>query len=488
MNLTIKILISILVFTQIYGQTVYEEILYENGQEIDTFAYQLPENFNPDNIYPLLIAFHQWGGNHLSTFSTTFDEEANSRNWIFMSPFGGSSNNYNHQEAQEMVKKAIEWLMDNYHIDKNRIYAVGGSMGGASGMIYANNHLNPNEPMIAATASASGILDCERRAIEMDGNNSMTEWFGGNYDEVPFEYHRNSAVYFEDYSQSMHYNLKDTPLYLDFGISEPHRIHAEDLYNLMIDYNNYLWIDTIPTGSHGYSVIDENHTCDWLSQFELQDNPDYVNLNLDEPNRAYWLEPFNQFQNDEFIRIIARKNLDNNSYRPESYSIYLDEYLNSDSLILHILDENHSHNNTISLYLDVGTTNIGFSGNYINYLNQDSVYINTIDSTYACNLINFNYNNDSTIVWAERYDLINNNICLSDSPYYLTFLFPNTIDEYNDINQDGLWNVLDILLLVNHIIELNTLTNDQATYADLNNDGFINILDIMNIVIIILTT
>ena len=84
---------------------------------------------------------------------------------------------------------------------------VGGSMGGAAGAIYANNHLNPNKPMVAATASGSGILDCERRFYEMDGNNSMIEWFGGSPVEVPFEYHRNSAVFFNDLSQSMHINL-----------------------------------------------------------------------------------------------------------------------------------------------------------------------------------------------------------------------------------------------------------------------------------------
>ena len=68
----------------------------ENEEQLDVFAYQLPENFNSESTYPLLIAFHQWGGDHMSTFSTAFDEEANQRNWIFLSSFGGSSNNYNH--------------------------------------------------------------------------------------------------------------------------------------------------------------------------------------------------------------------------------------------------------------------------------------------------------------------------------------------------------------------------------------------------------
>ena len=184
-----------------------------------------------------------------------------------LSPYGGSSNNYNHQGMQNMVEKEIEWMMENFNINEQKIYMLGGSMGGASGAIYANNHLDPTKPMVAATASASGILDCERRAIEMDGNNSMIEWFGGNWDEVPFEYHRNSAVYFADTTQSMHYNLLHTPLYLDFGSSEPHRTHAEDLYNLLLHYNENMWIDNDPTPGHGYSVIDEEHSCEWLIQF-----------------------------------------------------------------------------------------------------------------------------------------------------------------------------------------------------------------------------
>tara|TARA_Y100000814_G_scaffold293117_1_gene273460 strand:+ start:92 stop:1474 length:1383 start_codon:yes stop_codon:yes gene_type:complete len=458
MNWTIKILISILVFTQIYGQTVYEEILYENGQEIDTFAYQLPENFNPDNIYPLLIAFHQWGGNHLSTFSTTFDEEANSRNWIFMSPFGGSSNNYNHQEAQEMVKKAIEWLMDNYHIDKNRIYAVGGSMGGASGMIYANNHLNPNEPMIAATASASGILDCERRAIEMDGNNSMTEWFGGNYDEVPFEYHRNSAIYFADSTQSMHYNLKYIPLYFDFGITETHRAHAEEMYQIMSGYNNNMWIDQEPTGSHGFSVFDENHVCDWLSQFELIDNPDTINVNLDQSSRAYWLEVNNEEQiENEFMRITASREI----YQ-DSLVINIEQTYNitNNNITLHVMDNLYNY---INLYYEGVSSNeynsIGLTGELINYVSHISV-----------NGCDFCITMEEDIIW----------VVINAENNLLTIHYPS------DINNDGSWDILDILLTINFIMNQIEPTPEQNFLADMNQDGIINILDIISMVNLIL--
>ena len=188
--------------------------------------------------------------------------------------------------------------------------------------------------MVAATASASGILDCERRAIEMDGNNSMTEWFGGNYDEVPFEYHRNSAIYFADSTQSMHYNLKYTPLYFDFGISEPHRTHAEEMYEVMHEYNNHMWIDADPSGSHGFSVFDEQHVCDWLNQFELNDDPNYINVNLDESSRAYWIEVDNEEQiENEFMKIIASK---------ETYE---------DSLVINIENTQNIANNNITLHV-----------------------------------------------------------------------------------------------------------------------------------------
>ena len=478
--------IIFLFFTLSTSQDIFTEYLVEGTDTIDVFSYQIPENYNSNFEHPLLLTFHQWGGNQNSNYSTQFDEEANERNWIMLSPYGGSANNYNHQGAQAMVESEILWIMDHYNVDSKRIYMVGGSMGGAAGAIYANNHLDPRLPMVAATASASGILDCERRAIEMDGNNSMIEWFGGNWDEVPFEYHRNSAVYFADSTQSMHYNLQHTPIYLDFGVTEPHRTHAEDLYNLLQDYNQSMWIDTEPTGSHGYSVIDENHACDWLSQFSLDylDEPQMpysVNVNLDEPSRAYWLEAKNQYSENEFIRINA--NWVQSDGGTAEY-LTINEISNSDSLILYVLDEDLEE-----LFLEINTpSNLGFSGPII----DDGSLLNSLSVTGIPLGCSVNYININNVIWLTSNMVVNEEeipcyegFSLLEGEYGLIFEF-HSHEFYEDINQDGIWDIIDIILVINHIMDTSQLAQFQQTLADINSDGIINILDVIQMVNIIL--
>jgi pimeloyl-ACP methyl ester carboxylesterase len=433
------------------------------GDTIDIFSYQIPEFYDGSIPSPILVAFHQWGGNENSTYYTAFDEEANDRGWIFMSPYGGSGNNYNHQGAQTMVKNEIIWMMDNYNIDSNRIYMVGGSMGGAAGMIYANNHLNPNEPMVAATASGSGILDCERRAIEMDGNNSMIEWFGGNWDEVPFEYHRNSAIYFNDLDQSMHTNLQYTPLYFDFGVSEPHRIHAEEMYEIMLEYNNHMWIDTDPAGSHGFSVMDEAHICEWLSGFSLETNPMDINLKLDQPSKTYWVEIVNQVDSLHFISIEATKDQD---------SLVIYNFENSDSLILNILNqniENYQINSIISI------NKLGLSGDLINNLQIGDFYFQMISDSG----LELEYTIDNNIIWLEHYGLPPYEL-----PYYGNFTLNFQVNELinGDVNQDGTSDILDIILMVNHVIGTTLLTDLEFQIADMNNDSSIDVMDIILLV------
>ena len=456
-----KVYFIIILFTAITTQEIYTEYLIIDLDTIDTFSYQIPSDYDNNMSHPLLLTFHQWGGNENSNYYTQFDEEANNRNWILLSPYGGAPNNYNHQGMQSMVEQEILWMIENYNINTQKIYMVGGSMGGATGAIYANNHLDPTKPMVAATASASGILDCERRAIEMDGNNSMIEWFGGEWYEVPFEYHRNSAVYFEDSTQSMHYNLQHTPLYLDFGSTEPHRNHAEDLYNLLENYNMNMWIDENPQGVHGYSVFDEEHVCNWLSQYELIDNPNVINVNLDEPSRAYWIEAKGQLNNTDFIRIHTKMNEYNN------FDLY--NFSNSDSIIFH----NTINENNTELII-----NIQFVSNqyFIGLSGQDFNLINEIGASGIINNnsepLNINIQNQVAWISIPNTELEKIEILIS----YLL----------NDINQDSIWNIIDIIIVLNYILGQGELNNGQQYNADMNNDNVINIIDIIGIVNLIL--
>ena len=425
-NLKIGFLILLYV-GMINAQTIHTEYVLVDGDTLDVFSYQIPFNYLGDEPVPLLVAFHQWGGNENSSYFREFDEEANLRGWIFLSPYGGSPNNYNHQMAQDFVEWAIIWIQNNYLIDSNRIYMVGGSMGGASGAIYANNHLDPNQPMIAATASGSGILDCERRYYEMDGNNSMIQWFGGTPEEVPFEYHRNSAVYFADSTQSMHFNLQYTPLYLDFGASEPHRYHAEDLYNLLLGYNENMWIESNPSGGHGFSIMDENHTCDWLEQFELVFAPLDVRVNLDEPSRAYWAEAVNKVAENQFIQLHCSRNFSNTMFDLHKFS-------NSDSLIFHnsISFNEQLYNLTIENHIPEEIQNfyIGLTGEDINIIDYITVHGEMDDF-----LPSLSYSIQDSIIWVHIPDWELQYI-------HLEIYFGNTTTI--DINHNSGWNLVGL--------------------------------------------
>ena len=62
----------------------------------------------------------------------------------------------------------------------------------------------------------------------------------------------------------------------------------------------------------------------------------------------------------------------------------------------------------------------------------------------------------------------------------------NDCNLLGDINQDNLINILDIVLLVNHIIGESSLNQNQLIVADFNSDSSIDILDIVQLVNIIL--
>ncbi len=49
---------------------------------------------------------------------------------------------------------------------------------------------------------------------------------------------------------------------------------------------------------------------------------------------------------------------------------------------------------------------------------------------------------------------------------------------YGDVNDDGVVNIQDVVLVIQHTLNLDKLADNQTLYADVNYDGIINILDV----------
>ena len=99
--------------------------------------------------------------------------------------------------------------------------------------------------------------------------------------------------------------------------------------------------------------------------------------------------------------------------------------------------------------------------------------------------------NEDNIIWINNYTLTDNNPCFennfsinNNTTLFIDFNFSE--NEVNDINEDGIWDVLDIVLVINHIFQLNILNIQQQINADFNQDEIINILDVVLIVNLIL--
>ena len=56
-----------------------------------------------------------------------------------------------------------------------------------------------------------------------------------------------------------------------------------------------------------------------------------------------------------------------------------------------------------------------------------------------------------------------------------------------DINQDGIFNILDVVPTVAIIMENYIPTNLELELADLNQDGLVDILDVVNLVNLVLS-
>jgi polyhydroxybutyrate depolymerase len=141
------------------GKSVLQSIQCDGFKR--EFIVHLPDGYNDNEEYPLVLCFHGRGGSARHTEKkTSFSDIADREEFIVVYPDGINKAWYlsdatiNQPNDINFSVKLIEHLCDEFPIDKTRIFAAGHSNGGFLSIYLAVRHSNT----FAAIASVSGGL------------------------------------------------------------------------------------------------------------------------------------------------------------------------------------------------------------------------------------------------------------------------------------------------------------------------------------------
>jgi pimeloyl-ACP methyl ester carboxylesterase len=199
----------------------------------ETFRFQIPDNYNAGGAgHPMVVAYHGFGGSaNTPGDQSTIDEECNARDWIYMAPTGIDDKLFGSPISQQNTEAAMQWMLDNYNVDPDRIYMVGFSMGGGVVSNFAARRRDPDGIMIAAVGMVCSTFDWVMEYNE--GFPALHDWlsnefnFGGAPVDDIFPYHQASGAYFNEGTyppypgliiefKTMINNLGDLPFYITF--------------------------------------------------------------------------------------------------------------------------------------------------------------------------------------------------------------------------------------------------------------------------------
>ena len=128
-------------------------------EQTDTFAVLHPAKETAKETYPLYVVFHSAGHDVYSTLACTWQDhnhdiyhapkgmyalyldcrQHENKDWWWggnsaLEVLGEDRKGIAKQPVENRAIATIEWVMDNYPIDRNRVYAVGNSMGGSGAL------------------------------------------------------------------------------------------------------------------------------------------------------------------------------------------------------------------------------------------------------------------------------------------------------------------------------------------------------------------
>ncbi|QDV07734.1 hypothetical protein Poly30_32650 [Planctomycetes bacterium Poly30] len=285
------------------GGTVFTYSLFvESTQAIELFALFVPDS-PAGQRRPLLTAFHGFGTSHRDIdVRTRFFVEADDRDWFLVAPLqrnladpAGDNFDINYASAQSQlhVEAVIQFMLENYAIDRDRLYGVGFSMGGGSALSYAARHRDRSTGAFAAVVNHTGSVALENEYANLPVASPVIDImeliFGGPPSATPFEWQRSSLIELDAQGEilsggrHMARNLGPVPTQTWFN-SDDHLDHlrnqSQKLDQFMqglvgADHSLVVVPGQIPNcdGQHCWSTLDQTMACDWLEQHSLNGQP-----------------------------------------------------------------------------------------------------------------------------------------------------------------------------------------------------------------------
>ena len=117
------------------GRTGQYEATYLCNADLTAqpFTVIVPETYSSDRQYPLLVDIHGAGGTHECGnwwLGTTEMDTSLKEDIIVLVPLGRGRWGQYEGLAEDDVLQGIQWVKDHYSVDADRVYLIGGSMGG----------------------------------------------------------------------------------------------------------------------------------------------------------------------------------------------------------------------------------------------------------------------------------------------------------------------------------------------------------------------
>ena len=297
------------------------------------FQYQVPPLYDPDAApVPLVIAYHGFGGSAKSvSLQTTLDEHCAYRGWFYLAPTGVDDKLFGTDVSDRNVDALVQWMLDNFAIDPDRIYMVGFSMGAGVAANYAARRQDPDGLRIAALGLVSGSYDW---AVSYEMDPAVQPWmlnpfnFGDTPTNDPFIYRAEGAFVFDPATYpptpssplldvSLAANLVDVPVYVTWDVDDTITYlptQSEQLVDFFKDSGARLKVRPVTgtvnpaTGlpaTHSWAVLDEVQLMHFLDGRRAARDRDDVDLLVVDDGAAAFTD-VERTASDVFGRVVAR--------------------------------------------------------------------------------------------------------------------------------------------------------------------------------------